>query len=93
MQLQLQGAAPNAPAALVFGAGEAPQSLFGGTLVPAPEIVLFGATDAAGAAGLSFVWPAGVAARWTFTSQYLVLDAGAGGNVAFSNALRGIAPP
>jgi hypothetical protein len=93
MSLHLQGAAAAMPAAVVLGSGASPTPLFGGVLVPTPEVVVFTAIDAGGQLVESFAWPTGLPARWTFTSQCLVLDAGANGYVAFSNALRGVSPP
>ena len=62
-------------------------SLRGGVLVPNPDIVLFGLTDAAGTLPLSLVWPASPPSYGVFF-QYGVFDGAAVQGVAMSNALQ-----
>ena len=78
------------PAFLVAGSTEANLPLFGGHLVPLPDLLVFQVvTDAAGQLSLSATWPAlppGTPIYW----QVLVLDPGAPAGVAFSNGLLSI---
>jgi hypothetical protein len=74
--------------ALVFGYTTTRVPLFGGTLVPTPDIVLLGTNDASGRRQESFLWPNGVPGNVHYWSQYVALDAGAPQGLAFSNAMQ-----
>lgn len=93
-RLLLSQAAPGAAAALYVAPWEQPTAFKGGVLVPVPVVLtLFLATDALGRAEVA--WSAfpgdDPGAAWAF--QAAVVDAGAPGGVALSNALRGTQPP
>ena len=78
-------------ATLVAGLSALQAPFKGGTLVPAPDVLLPLATDAAGALGLPFTWPQGVPAGIELYVQFWVQDASASHGLAASNALRGTA--
>ncbi len=58
-EVSLQHALPFATVALVIGLGELHAPFKGGTLVPLPDLLIFLASDGAGALVLPSVWPAG----------------------------------
>jgi hypothetical protein len=79
---------PAAPLAFVVGLTAVNLPLLGGTLVPAPDVVIPTAAGAAGTSALSFTWPAGVAPGTTFHAQAWALDAGGPQGFAATNAVR-----
>jgi hypothetical protein len=82
-----------APAALVAGFAALQAPFKGGTLVPAPDVVLAGlGTDGAGALSLSLALPVGVPSGLALLFQVLVADAAAPHGVALSNAVMAQAP-
>lgn len=91
-QLLLSNAAPFASCALALGAFPEPTPLLGGTLYPAPELVLFFATDGAGAFALPFALSAPLPSGATLFAQFWVADAGGPFGFAASGALRLVAP-
>lgn len=91
--LELAQAARSAAVVFVLGFSAPALPFKGGTLVPAPDLVLPGfVTDAAGQFALATTWPAGVPSGFTFYVQALVADAAAAAGLAHSNALAGSAP-
>jgi hypothetical protein len=91
-QLVLAQAVPAAPAWIVAGFSALQAPLFGGVLVPAPDIVLYRPTDAVGAATTTFALSAGVPAGASIYFQHWILDPAATQSVAASNAVRGTTP-
>jgi hypothetical protein len=89
-QLLLSGAAPSAPARLVFGLSAILAPFKGGTLVPQPQLLLPLATSAAGAASLSFIWPASAPEGLSLFFQFWIQDAGATDGLSASNGLQGV---
>lgn len=89
--LELSSAAPNAPAFLVIGTGELGLPLLGGTLVPAPDLVLPGATDGSGTASWGAAVPPGFAPGLGLVFQAWVIDPAAPAGLAASGGLRGLA--
>ena len=90
--LELRHAAPSSALLLVTGLSETPQPFFGGTLVPSPDFLRFGTTDAAGAFSFPFFLP-GAAVGLSFVSQVWVRDPGGPAGLAASNAVRGVTQP
>lgn len=89
--LRLSSAAPAAPAIVVQGAQEAGAPLFGGTLVPAPDVVLTGLfTRANGTLQLSGRWPVGVPPGFELWFQAWVVDAAAAEGWSASNGLKAV---
>lgn len=86
-ELRVSGAAPNAPAAFVLGVTHASLPLFGGTLVPAPDLVLPTTTDAAGAATLLVHYAAALPLGVPIHAQAWILEQGTPLAVASTNAL------
>lgn len=84
-------AAPNAFAWLVVGLSRIDLPIFGGVLVPAPDVFL-GAfvTDPAGSFSVPFSWPHGVPAGLELTFQAVVGDASGPFGFTASNALVGV---
>jgi len=92
-QISLSGALPGAPAVLVAGAAELALPIFGGLLVPTPDVLFPPLTvDALGGATTDFVWPAGVPSGTELFLQQWIVDAGAAAGLAASNGLRATAP-
>ncbi len=82
-----------APAVLVAGLSEAGLALKGGTLVPAPDVLLLGlVTDGGGALLLATSWPTGVPAGIGLHAQFWVQDPAALQGWAASNGVRGLVP-
>jgi hypothetical protein len=90
--LQLAGAAPSAAATLVFGLSTLNAPFKGGTLVPAPLLLIALPTSAGGTATLPFTLPASVPSGTELDFQVWVADAGAPHGFAASNGLRGVTP-
>lgn len=89
--LELSHGAPNALTWTVAGFSRANQPMFGGTLVPAPDVVL-GAfvLSPSGQSSLPLTWPAGLPPGFELTFQAVILDPAAPVGFAASNALVGI---
>ena len=94
VQLLLDGAAPNAAAAIVLGASEANLPVLGGTLVPAADLVLPGLiTNPDGALALVGTWPPAAAIMGlSLWMQGLIADTGTPAGVSLSNAVRATVP-
>ena len=91
--LDLANALPNGTATLIIGSSAAGLPLLGGTLVPSPDVLVFGLpVDAAGELSLSAPWPSDVPAASTFVFQVWVEDAGGPEGYAASNAVCATAP-
>jgi len=86
----LTGAAPSSLAVLCVGLDAVDLPFKGGTLVPAPTIVLPLPTGTTGAAGLPFTWPAGIPQHTAVYFQFWIQDAAASHGFSASNALRGV---
>ncbi|MBL8842876.1 MAG: hypothetical protein JNL90_15265 [Planctomycetes bacterium] len=92
VELHLDGAAPNALALLVIGASRIDLPLFGGTLVPSPDVVIGGlVTDGAGHWSTLDTWPDDATAGDDWFVQAWIADLGAPRKLAASNALRLVA--
>jgi hypothetical protein len=91
--LQLEHAAPSAPAGLLLATASAPAPFKGGVLVPGPVALVVGlVTDGQGAAVVAWeAWPAGLAGS-QLHFQSAIADAGAVQGVALSNAVRADVP-
>ena len=91
--LDLAGAAPNAGATLVIGLSAILAPFKGGTLVPAPDVLVPGlTTDASGALHLAGTWPAGLPSGFTTVLQEWIADPAAAQGFAASNGLSGTTP-
>jgi len=91
--LDLADAAPLAATSLVVGTGLLQAPFKGGTLVPAPDLVLGGlATDATGALTLASTWPAGLPAGTSVVFQGWITDAAAPKGLSASNGLCATTP-
>jgi hypothetical protein len=90
--LHLAGARPGSPSVLVLGAAMANLPLFGGTLVPRPDITVGLTTGPAGGAALTFAWPLGIPSGASFWSQYWIVDPAASLGLAATHGLRGVTP-
>lgn len=89
--LLVAGALPLGSGLFVFGASAALLPIPGGTLVPAPQVVLPFALDANGAFAAVGAWP-GAPSGSALYVQALILDPAGLGGVAASNALQATAP-
>ena len=88
--LRLRDAAPLAPVVLVVGTSLAGLPLSGGTLVPAPDLLVHGlVTDAHGRLRVQSDWPPFIPPGQHWTFQAWVADASAPAGLAASNALTG----
>src|SRR5262249_25734499 len=89
-QLDLTSARPSAPATLVFGLSIIHAPLKGGTLVPAPLLLLPLSTNVSGTLSLPFDFPTGIPAGVPLVFQMWIQDAAGVKGFAASNALRGM---
>lgn len=83
-----ENAAIQANAWLIAGATRLDAPFFGGTLVPAPTVVLPVVTDTAGHLALSFVWPAGIPSGVPLYVQTWVADSAATLGLSATNGLK-----
>lgn len=91
--IRLEGALPGAPAFLAAGIATLLAPFKGGTMVPAPVILLGGIlTDAEGGFELSATWPDDVPSGASIVAQYWVLDPGGPKGFTASNAVMGVTP-
>lgn len=88
-KLELTAAKPNASAVGVVGGSAIHAPFLAGTLVPAPDIVFFAATNGSGKLTLPFTLPATVPPAVTFYLQFWINDPAATLGTSASNALRG----
>lgn len=86
--LLLRRALPNAPLVFALGTTTVNLPLFGGTLVPSPQMMVPGNADSIGAAALSLPWPAGIPRGSDLFAQSWILDARGPQGLASSNGLR-----
>jgi hypothetical protein len=89
-QLDLSGADPSTPATLVFGLSLLDAPFKGGTLVPAPLLLVPLATNPSGALSLPFLWPSNVPPGTALYFQVWISDPGAISGFSASNALEGV---
>lgn len=93
VQIDLDDAAPNAPAFLVVGLGRVDVPLFGSVLVPSPDFVQPAQfTDASGSASLSLPWNVNQPPGFALYYQTWVVDPTGPQGFAASNALVGVTP-
>ena len=90
VQVRAIDTAPSAPAWLVFGASQLGLPLFGGTLVPSPDLVVPLTSSASGQVLFSQGWPAAVPAGLSTFWQCWILDGGAVQGVAATGGLTAI---
>ncbi len=83
VEINLEGAKPNAQAVLVIGASVINLPYLGGILVPSPDIAVNLTTDALGQCSFMFTWPDIGNAPLYF--QYTVIDDQAPQGLAYSN--------
>jgi len=98
----LLGGAPNALATtnlpplglgiLVLGFATTPQPVFGGTLVPSPDLLVLQVADAGGASGFPFTLGATPPTGAMLVAQYWAVDGSLPGGFAVSNAVRALMP-
>lgn len=86
------GALPNSIGLLGLGSSTIYAPLFGGVLVPAPEVVVSLQLTTDGTASVPAIWP-GLAPGTSLILQAIVLDPAAPQLVAFSNGLRATTRP
>ncbi len=88
VSLLLGDALPSAPLFLVIGLSRLDAPFKGGTLVPAPDLILVGfTTDAQGDWSITAAWPAGVPSGLDVYFQAWILDGGAPKGYAGSNGV------
>jgi large repetitive protein len=93
LTVSLSGANPSAAAVLVAASTSLALPLKGGTLVPAPQVVITGlSTDSTGGLQLAMAWPAGVPTGTLLYAQLWIQDATALKGWAASNAFQGKVP-
>lgn len=92
LTIEISGAAPNAPGALIIGASQWNLPLFGGVLVPSIELFSPVVTDSSGTASWSTTWPAGHAGGLALYYQAWIVDSAAPESVAATNALMSLTP-
>jgi hypothetical protein len=91
--LTVADAAPNTLAVVILGASRVDLPLLGGTLVPAPDVLLGGiATGSNGGLTIAGTMPAGVPANVSLWMQTWLPDAGGVFGAAATNALRIVTP-
>jgi len=89
----VDGAAPNAETWMIVGLTPSCIPLFGGMLLPWPDIVISGlATDGSGHLAIDGDVATDIPGGESFFMQALVLDAGASQGVAMTNAVSGTTP-
>jgi hypothetical protein len=91
--LALTNAKPATPATLIIGLSLLNAPFKGGTLVPNPNLMLFGLpTNGHGALTLNATWPSGLPSGFSFFTQFWIPDAAAPAGLAASNGLAGTTP-
>ncbi|HVQ26236.1 MAG TPA: PKD domain-containing protein [Planctomycetota bacterium] len=91
--LHLSGARPTAPVVVVIGFSAINAPFKGGTLVPAPDILLFGFTsNALGLLNLGGTWPGGIPSGTQIWFQEWITDPAGPLGFAASNGLRATTP-
>lgn len=93
LALDLIGATPAKPALLIVGLSEVNAPFKGGTLWPAPDVLVGPVPiDQLGALHLEGTWPIGLPSGFSFTTQMWWPDAAAIKGWASSNGVRGTQP-
>jgi len=90
--VELAGAPGPTGSTLVVGTASIEAPFKGGTLVPAPTVLVPVPVGADGTSALPFTWPASAPSGVTLFWQQWVVDAGASGGLSASNALRSDSP-
>jgi len=90
--LTLERAPANSPSILVIGLSHAGLPLLGGTLVPSPDLLLFGQTDPVGSQSLSYAVPTGFPSGQALFGQFWVLAPELPGSPSASNGIALTAP-
>jgi hypothetical protein len=85
-------AAPDAPAVLVLGVSAVSLPIFGGTLVPSPDVIVPLPIGGAGGATFAFTQAAPMAPGTRIYAQAWILDGQAPQGLAASNAVLGVSP-
>jgi len=88
-ELVVSNVAPSTTGWWIAGFSRVLSPLFGGTLVPAPLIILPMASDTAGEASLSFIWPTGLPPGFALYSQAWFADVTGPQGLTASNGLKG----
>jgi PKD repeat protein len=93
VSLTLTNALPNGTAHLIIGFSEINLPFKGGTLVPAPDILLLGIpVDGAGSIVLEDTWPAGIPGGTVTSWQYWIEDGTGPQGFTASNGVSGTTP-
>ena len=93
VDLSLTNANPSSPAFLFVGLRPLLAPFLGGTLVPAPDLVIGGlSTDASGSLALSATWPSGIPPLTDIYLQLWIADAAGPRGFAASNGVLGMSP-
>jgi hypothetical protein len=92
VQLALRDARESAPGALFVGTSLLEAPFKGGTLVPAPTLVFFLTTNAAGELTLSTTWPGAILSGATLWMQAWIADPAAVAGWSASNAVSATQP-
>lgn len=92
LSVRLADAAPLSNAFLVLGLARLDAPFKGGALVPTPDVIAPGLTDAAGALELGVLWPAEVPGDLELLLQGWLLDAQGPLGFASSNTMRILTP-
>jgi hypothetical protein len=90
--VDVSNAAPSATAGYIVGLSAISVPFKGGTLVPAPDIIIVLATDGSGEMALPFTMSAGVPSGTEIYVQVGIQDAAAVHGVALTNAVLGVTP-
>jgi hypothetical protein len=89
--VELTAAAPSSTSTLVVGFSELAAPFKGGTLVPSPDLFVFGLpTDGTGANILPFTWPSGVPPGLSLWWQHWIADGTASFGLSASNGLLSV---
>ncbi|MBL8752228.1 MAG: hypothetical protein JNK15_02920 [Planctomycetes bacterium] len=83
---------PSGIGVLVLGFAAQPQPLFGGTLVPTPDLLLMMVADATGGASFPFTLAATPPSGSQLVAQHWVFDGATPAGLAASNAVRALLP-
>lgn len=90
--LDVDDGALDAPLALVLGASDLNAPFKGGVLVPAPDVVVFAATDAAGQFQLAGTWPANIPVSLALWIQVWIENENGPVGWSATNALQTVQP-
>lgn len=92
VELQLEQAAPSTTATLLVGLSAINAPFKGGTMVPAPNLLIIQVTDPAGEIATQLLWPSGLPSGLSFWMQYWIADASGPAGFTASNGLRADLP-